>query len=128
MRRNDPTAFTCFGETPSTKKTFTSSWFFTCSDQETTHDPSAIRRPSRNIPISTVIVAANEVEMFDADRAERFGDDELEAGHHSVSYPPRRSSRTTLPVSSAITRLRILSTISRSWVTIRIVVPAVLIR
>src|SRR5581483_4873378 len=47
---------------------------------------------------------------------------------HSVVYPPRRSSRARRPPSSAITRLRILSTISRSWVTIRIVVPDRLIR
>src|SRR5581483_4216102 len=47
---------------------------------------------------------------------------------HSVVYPPRRSSRARRPSSSAITRLRILSTISRSCVTMRTVVPARLIR
>ena len=31
---------------------------------ESTHVPSAMKSPSRNIPISTVIVAANVVEMF----------------------------------------------------------------
>ncbi len=113
--------------TPSTKKTFTSSWSLTCSDHETTHEPSAISRPSRNIPISTVIVAANDVEMFEP--MERNASETTSLKRlTSVSYPPRRSSRTTFPSSSAITRLRILSTISRSWVTIRIVVPAVLIR
>src|SRR6266545_8002603 len=47
---------------------------------------------------------------------------------HSDAYPPRRSSRESRPSSSAMTRLRILSTISRSWVTIRIVVPLMLMR
>src|SRR4029453_1869119 len=61
------------------------------------------------------------------ERAHRLGGDRAQAGH-SVVYPPRRSSRSNLPPSSAITRLRILSTISRSWVAIRIVVPERLIR
>ena len=47
---------------------------------------------------------------------------------HSPAYPPRRSSRARRPSSSWMTRLRILSTISRSWVTIRIVVPLRLMR
>src|SRR5690349_11064583 len=62
-----------------------------------------------------------------SERADRLGDHDAEAAH-SVVYPPRRSSRRSLPPSSAITRLRILSTISRSWVAIRIVVPERLIR
>ena len=63
-----------------------------------------------------------------ADRAERLGDDELEAGLTRSRI--RRGARRgrSCPSPSAITRLRILSTISRSWVTIRIVVPAVLMR
>src|SRR6266508_3630502 len=47
---------------------------------------------------------------------------------HSEAYPPRRSSRASAPSSSASTRRRILSTISRSCVAIRTVVPARLIR
>src|SRR5262249_30479891 len=62
-----------------------------------------------------------------ADRAERLREDGPDLGHSSA-YPPRRSSRTSRPDSSAMTRLRILSTISRSWVTIRIVVPVRLMR
>src|SRR5262245_54333702 len=65
VRRKAPTALTCFGATPSTKKTFTWSCSFTWSDHETTQDPSAIRSPRRNIPIRTVIVSANDVERFD---------------------------------------------------------------
>src|SRR4029078_10672283 len=61
------------------------------------------------------------------ERANRLGDDDAAAAH-SVVYPPRRSSRSSFPPSSAITRLRILSTISRSCVAIRIVVPERLIR
>ena len=60
------------------------------------------------------------------ERTERLGHEH--AHPHSEAYPPRRSSRASRPSSSAITRLRILSTISRSWVTIRIVVPARLMR
>ena len=89
--------------------------------------PRAMKRPSRNIPISTVIVAATVVERFAP--IERTASEKTSLKRaHSVSYPPRRSSRMSLPSSSAITRLRILSTISRSWVTIRIVVPARLMR
>src|SRR5207249_9759975 len=62
-----------------------------------------------------------------AQRAHRLREDQPQPAHSEV-YPPRRSSRASLPSSSAITRLRILSTISRSWVAIRIVVPARLIR
>src|ERR1700693_3551692 len=62
------------------------------------------------------------------DRRPRFGEEETRAGAHSLVYPPRRSSRASRPSSSAITRLRILSTISRSCVTMRIVVPARVIR
>src|SRR4029077_797898 len=62
-----------------------------------------------------------------ADRLPGLGQEKAEAAH-SLVYPPRRSSLASLPSSSAITRLRILSTISRSWVTMRIVVPARLIR
>src|SRR3954465_6196996 len=61
------------------------------------------------------------------DRGPRLGEQQADAPHSDV-YPPRRSSRARRPSSSAITRLRILSTISRSWVTIRIVVPPRLIR
>src|SRR5213076_603984 len=60
------------------------------------------------------------------ERAPGLGGDDAEPGHDS--YPPRRSSRASRPSSSAITRRRILSTISRSCVTIRIVVPERLIR
>src|SRR5207253_9240605 len=60
-------------------------------------------------------------------RADRFGQQELEASHYEA-YPPRRSSRARRPSSSAITRRRILSTISRSCVAITTVVPARLIR
>src|SRR5262249_32375567 len=59
------------------------------------------------------------------ERAPRLGDDNAEL--HSA-YPPRRSSRARRPSSRAITRRRILSTISRSCVTIRTVVPERLIR
>src|SRR5262249_59456601 len=59
------------------------------------------------------------------ERAPRLGDDDAEL--HSA-YPPRRSSRARRPSSRAITRRRILSTISRSCVTIRTVVPERLIR
>jgi hypothetical protein len=55
----------CFGVTDSSKNTFTSSWSLTWSDQETTQVPRAIRRPSRNMPISTVIVAAIDVERLE---------------------------------------------------------------
>ena len=44
------------------KNAFTCTSFFTWFDHDTTHEPSAIDRPSRNIAISTVIVAANVVE------------------------------------------------------------------
>ena len=46
------------------KYTFTTSCFFTWFDHDTVQDPSAMNRPSRNIPISTVIVAATVVERF----------------------------------------------------------------
>src|SRR5262249_45476233 len=62
-----------------------------------------------------------------ADRAQRLAEDDADP-RHSSAYPPRRSPRTSLPASSAITRLRILSTISRSCVTMRMVVPVRLIR
>src|SRR5262249_35235691 len=61
------------------------------------------------------------------DRGPGLGEQQPDAAHSEV-YPPRRSSRASRPPSSAITRLRILSTISRSCVTMRIVVPARLIR
>ncbi len=95
--------------------------------QESTHVPSAMNRPSRHIPISTVIVAANVVERFIRIEDHASENSKPDATHSEV-YPPRRSSRASLPSSSAITRLRILSTISRSWVTMRIVVPARLMR
>src|SRR5213595_2297908 len=61
-----------------------------------------------------------------AERTKGFAEDGLESIHDS--YPPRRSSRARRPSSSAITRRRILSTISRSCVTIRTVVPERLMR
>src|SRR5205814_3584413 len=61
-------------------------------------------------------------------RGPRLGEEQPDPCGHSDVYPPRRSSRARRPSSSAMTRLRILSTISRSCVTIRIVVPARLIR
>src|SRR4029453_3055168 len=42
-----------------------------------------------------------------ADRAERLRDEQPKPGHYSAPYPPRRSSRTSLPSSSAMTRFRI---------------------
>src|SRR4029453_14294050 len=65
-----------------------------------------------------------------ADGAKRLAEEELGPRHQSVSvvYWPRRSSRITFPFSSAITRLRILSTISRSWVAMTTVVPVRLMR
>ena len=42
----------------------TTSCFLTWFDHETVHVPSAMKSPSRNIPISTVIVAATVVERF----------------------------------------------------------------
>src|SRR5882672_940086 len=46
------------------KYTFTTSCFLTWFDHETVHEPRAMKRPSRNIPISTVIVAATVVERL----------------------------------------------------------------
>ncbi len=46
------------------KSTCTSSSRLTWSDQETVQVPSAISSPSRNMPISTVIIAAKVVERF----------------------------------------------------------------
>jgi hypothetical protein len=46
------------------KKILTCTSFLTAFDQDTTHVPSAIASPSRNIPISTVMVAANVVERL----------------------------------------------------------------
>src|SRR5262249_50619558 len=65
--------------------------------------------------------------LVGADRAQRLRYEQPEPAH-SAPYPPRLSSRTSLPSSSAITRLRILSTISRSCVTMRMVVPVRLMR
>ena len=71
--------------------------FLTWSDHETTHVPSAMKSPSRNIPISTVIVAATVVERFAP--IERSASEKSDAdARHSLAYPPRRSSRTSLPV------------------------------
>src|SRR5438132_1081911 len=46
------------------KSTLTISSCLTWFDQETTYVPNATKRPSRNMPTRTVIVAATVVEMF----------------------------------------------------------------
>jgi hypothetical protein len=46
------------------RKTFVRSLSAAWSDQDSTHVPSAMKRPSRNIPMSTVIVAATVVERL----------------------------------------------------------------
>src|SRR3954453_5252315 len=58
------TRFFCAFVASGAKYTFTTSCFFTWFDHETVHVPSAMKRPSRNIPIRTVIVAATVVERF----------------------------------------------------------------
>ncbi len=50
---------------------------------ESTHVPSAMKSPSRNIPISTVSVAAIAVERFDWIEPERLGEEELRPLHRS---------------------------------------------
>src|SRR5581483_3818867 len=46
------------------KYTLTTSSFFTWFDHDTVHVPSAMKSPSRNMPISTVMVAATVVDRF----------------------------------------------------------------
>src|SRR5476649_2175523 len=58
------TSFFWWAVTDRWKYTFTTSSFFTWFDQETVQLPRAMKSPSRNIPISTVIVAAIVVEAF----------------------------------------------------------------
>src|SRR3954470_4321126 len=58
------TRFFCAFVASGAKYTFTTSCFLTWFDHETVHVPSAMKRPSRNMPISTVIVAATVVERF----------------------------------------------------------------
>src|SRR3954453_13179548 len=58
------TLFFCAVVADGRKYTLTTSCFFTWFDHDTVHVPSAMNRPSRNIPISTVIVAATVVERF----------------------------------------------------------------
>ena len=106
-------------------KTCTASSRFLSSDHETSHVPSPMKTPIKNIPMSTESAEATVVETF-APIERRASAKSRRV--HSSEYPPRRSSRTSCPVSSAITRLRILSTISRSCVTMRMVVPVRLIR
>src|SRR4029079_8333571 len=57
-----------------------------------------------------------------ADGAERLAEEKLGSRHYSVVYWPRRSSRMTSPLSSAITRFPLLSTISRPRVPMPTVV------
>ena len=80
-----------------------------------------------NIPIRTVVVAAKVVERFAP--SERTASETIER-KRLIRRCTRRGARRggACRSSSAITRLRILSTISRSWVAIRIVVPERLIR
>src|SRR4051794_1504673 len=59
-----PTAFFCSVVASGLKYTFTTSCFLTWFDHETVHEPSAMKSPSRNMPIRTVIVAATVVERF----------------------------------------------------------------
>ena len=117
----------CFAVALSAMKTCTASSRFFSSDHDTSQVPSPMKTPMRNIPMRT--------ESADATVVETFAPIERSASAKSVRMrvilrriPPRRSSRTSLPISSAMTRLRILSTISRSCVTIRIVVPVRLMR
>src|SRR5258708_16568636 len=58
------TSFFCTVVALGLKYTLTTSCFLTWFDHETVQEPSAMKRPSRNMPISTVIVAATVVEMF----------------------------------------------------------------
>src|SRR3954469_7639689 len=58
------TLFFCAVVAAGRKYTLTTSCFLTWFDHETVHVPSAMNRPSRNIPISTVMVAATVVERF----------------------------------------------------------------
>ncbi len=90
-----------------------------------------MKRPSRNIPMSTVIVAATVVEMFAP--IERTASLTKKLGSSRTATPVvvlRRAALVAdhLPSSSAMTRLRILSTISRSWVAMTTVVPVRLMR
>ena len=67
------------------------------ASSESAHVPSAMKRPSRNIPISTVIVAAKVVERLAP--SERIASETTHAeAAHSVAYPPRRSSRSSVAV------------------------------
>src|SRR6266404_914979 len=59
-----PTAFFCRVVALGLKYTFTTSCFLTWFDHDTVHEPSAMKSPSRNMPISTVIVAATVVDRF----------------------------------------------------------------